>query len=188
MWHADRNTRNRTPTNNGRPGAGFAPVQGLQRRITQRCGVLGARGMRHGPRGFEEHHVACSESREVHRGERRRTGIPLKVACARKRILASVGPVQSPRYLGRLRRGIHFDALFDLGFAPQEDYHSEVSDVPYHFVFNGPTREQEPLAQEPPNQVERTIPWVLVGPRSDRNRDLLGALFEHEIDPGGSAC
>ena len=57
--------------------------------------------------------------------------------------------------------------------------------MPYHFVFNGPTREQEPLAQEPPNQVERTIPWVLVGPRSDRNRDLLGALFEHEIDPGG---
>jgi hypothetical protein len=108
-----------------------------------------------------------------------------KVACARKRILASVGPVQSPRYLGRLRRGIHFDALFDIGFAPQEDYHSEVSEVPYHFVFNGPTREQEPLAQEPPNQAERTIPWVLVGPRSDRNRDLLGALFEHEINPGG---
>jgi hypothetical protein len=24
-----------------------------------------------------------------------------------------------------------------------------------------------------------------VGPRSDRNRDLLGALFEHQIDPGG---
>jgi hypothetical protein len=108
-----------------------------------------------------------------------------KVASARKRILASVGPVHSPRYLGRLRRGIHFDALFDLGFAPQVDNHSDVSDVPYHFVFNGPTRDEEPLAQEPPNQAERTIPWVLVGPRSDRNRDLLGALFEHEINPGG---
>jgi hypothetical protein len=108
-----------------------------------------------------------------------------QVACARKRILASVGPVHSPRYLGRLRRGIHFDALFDLGFAPQKDNHSDVSDVPYHFVFNGPIPEEEPLAHEPPNQAERTIPWVLVGPRSDRNRDLLGALFEHEIDPGG---
>jgi len=108
-----------------------------------------------------------------------------KVACARKRILASVGPVHSPRYLGRLGRGIHFDALFDLGFTPQGDNHSDVSDVPYHFVFNGLTREEEPLAQEPPNQAERTIPWVLVGPRSDRNRDLLGALFEHEINPGG---
>jgi hypothetical protein len=108
-----------------------------------------------------------------------------KVACAHKRILASVGPVHSPRYLGRLRRGIHFDALFDLGFASQEDRHSEVSDVPYHFVFNGPIREEEPLAEEPANQAERTIPWVLVGPRSDRNRDLLGALFELQINPGG---
>jgi hypothetical protein len=108
-----------------------------------------------------------------------------KVACAHKRILASVGPVHSPRYLGRLRRGIHFDALFDLGFASQEDRHSEVSDVPYHFVFNGPIREEEPLAEEPANQAERTIPWVLVGPRSDRNRDLLGALFEVQINPGG---
>jgi hypothetical protein len=108
-----------------------------------------------------------------------------KVACAHKRILASVGPVHSPRYLGRLRRGIHFDALFDLGFASQEDRHSEVSEVPYHFVFNGPIREEEPLAEEPANQAERTIPWVLVGPRSDRNRDLLGALFELQINPGG---
>src|SRR5918999_5309200 len=108
-----------------------------------------------------------------------------KVVCARKRILASVGPVQSPRYLGRLRRGIHFDALFDLGFAPQEDYHTEVSEVPYHFVFNGPTREEEPLAQEPDNPEERTIPWVLVGPKSDRNRDLLGELFDQDVDPGG---
>ena len=108
-----------------------------------------------------------------------------KVACAHKRILASVGPVHSPRYLGRLRRGIHFDAIFDLGFASQEDRHSEASDVPYHFVFNGPIREEEPLAEEPANQAERTIPWVLVGPRSDRNRDLLGALFELQINPGG---
>jgi hypothetical protein len=108
-----------------------------------------------------------------------------KVACARKRILASVGPVHSPGYLARLRRGIQFDALLDLGFASQKESHSEVSDLPYHFVFNGLTREEEPLAQEPANQAERTIPWVLVGPRSDRNRDLLGALFEHQINPGG---
>jgi hypothetical protein len=108
-----------------------------------------------------------------------------KVACARKRILASVGPVHSAGYLARLRRGIHFDALFDLGLASQKDSHYEVSDLPYHFVFNGPTREEEPLPQEPANQAERTIPWVMVGPRSDRNRDLLRALFEYQIDPGG---
>jgi hypothetical protein len=108
-----------------------------------------------------------------------------KVAHARKRILASVGPVHSQGYLARLRRGIQFDALFDLGFVSQKDSHSQVSDLPYHFVFNGLTREEEPLAQEPANPAERTIPWVLVGPKSDSNRDLLGALFEHQIDPGG---
>jgi len=109
-----------------------------------------------------------------------------KVARARKRILASVGPVQSPRYLRRLSRGIHFDALFDLGFVAQEESHSQLSEVPYHFVFNGLTREEEPLAKtEPVNHEERTIPWVLVGARNDRNRDLLGALFEYQIDPGG---
>ena len=108
-----------------------------------------------------------------------------KVAHARKRILASVGPVHSQGYLARLRRGIQFDALFDLGFVSQKDSHSLVSDLPYHFVFNGLTREEEPLALQPANPSERTIPWVLVGPRSDSNRDLLGALFEHQIDPGG---
>jgi len=108
-----------------------------------------------------------------------------KVACAHQRILASVGPVQSPAYLRRLRRGIHFDAVFDLGFVSQEDRHYDVSDVHYQFVFNGLVREEEPLANEPANQAERTIPWVLVGPRGNGNRDLLGALFEHQIDPGG---
>jgi hypothetical protein len=109
-----------------------------------------------------------------------------KVACARKRILASAGPVHSPGYLARLRRGIHFDALFDLGFVSQKGSHSEVSDLPYHFVFNGLTREEEPLAQEPANQAERTIPWVLVGPRSDRNRDLLapGGVVRTSDQPG----
>jgi hypothetical protein len=108
-----------------------------------------------------------------------------KVACAHRRILASVGPVDIPGYGGRPRKGIHFDAVFDLGFAPQGDRHSEVSDVPYHFVFNGLIREEEPVTEEPAHPGERTIPWVLVGPKSDRNRDLLGGLFESSVDPGG---
>ena len=96
-----------------------------------------------------------------------------KVARARKRILASVGPVHGLGYLSRLRRGIYFDALFDLGFVSQKDSHYRVTDLAYHFVFNGLTREEEPLAQEPVNRAQRTIPWVLIGPRSDRNRELL---------------
>ncbi len=108
-----------------------------------------------------------------------------QVACAQKRILASVGRVGSPGYMGRLNRGISFDAILDVGFASQGDRHSEVSDVPYHFVFNGLTREEEPVAEEPAHPAGRSIPWVLVGPKSDRNRDLLGELLECEIDPAG---
>jgi hypothetical protein len=108
-----------------------------------------------------------------------------QVARAQKRVLASVGRAGSPGYRGRLNRGVNFDAVIDLGFATQRDRHIEVSEVPYHFVFNGPTREEESLAEEPANPEERTIPWVLVGPKSDSNRDLLGELFEQGVDPGG---
>jgi hypothetical protein len=109
-----------------------------------------------------------------------------RVATAQKRILASAGPVDSPWYRGRLRKDISFDAVLDLGFVPQWDRHSEVSDVPYHFVFNGPAREEEPLAREPAHRAGRTIPWVLVGPKHDRNRGVLAQLFEHDdVEPGG---
>jgi hypothetical protein len=108
-----------------------------------------------------------------------------QVACARKRILATVAAVHSPGYRGRLRSGIDFDAVFDVGFVSQREKHDEVSDVPYHFVFNGPIRAEEPVPEEPSHPEERTIPWVLTGPRSDGNKNLLAQLFEHEIDRSG---
>jgi hypothetical protein len=108
-----------------------------------------------------------------------------KIALAQKRILGSVGRVDHPGYGSRLKKGIIFDAVLDLGFTSQREGHAEVSDVPYHFVFNGPIRGEGPLAEEPTNPAERTIPWVLVGPKSDRNRNLLAELFEHDVDPGG---
>jgi hypothetical protein len=113
------------------------------------------------------------------------SGFLSKVAGAQKRILAWAGPVDGSGYRGRLRRGIDFDAVFDLGFVSQSDKHSEVSEVPYHFVFNGRTREEEPLAEEPDHAEERTIPWVLVGPKTDKNRELLAELFEQGADPAG---
>jgi hypothetical protein len=108
-----------------------------------------------------------------------------KVALAQKSILGSVGRADSPGYRGRLNREISFDAVLDLGFASQRDRHIEVSDVAYHFVFNGPTPDEEPLTEEPANPEERTIPWVLVGSKSESNRDLLGELFEQGFDPEG---
>jgi hypothetical protein len=113
------------------------------------------------------------------------SGFLSRVASAQKRILAWSGPVDGPGYRGRLRRGIDFDAVFDLGFVSQSEKHSEISEVPYYFVFNGRTREEEPLAEEPDHAGERTIPWVLVGPKTDKNRDLLAELFEHDADPRG---
>jgi hypothetical protein len=113
------------------------------------------------------------------------SGFLSRVAGAHKRILAWAGPVDGPGYRGRLRRGIDFDAVFDLGFVSQGDKHSEISEVPYYFVFNGRTREEEPLAEEPEHAEERTIPWVLVGPKTDKNRELLAKLFEHGADPAG---
>ena len=107
-----------------------------------------------------------------------------KVASAHRRILASVGPVDSPWYTRRLEKGIDFDAVFDLGFASQVDRHAEVSDVPYHFVFNGLTREEEPVAEEPAHPHERTIPWVLFGRKNDKYHDLLTELLARG-DPGG---
>jgi hypothetical protein len=112
-------------------------------------------------------------------------GFLSRVASAQKRILAWAGPVDGSGYRGRLRKGIAFDAVFDLGFVSQGDKHSEISEVPYYFVFNGHTRKEEPLAEEPEHAGERTIPWVLVGPKTDKNRDLLGELFEHGVDPAG---
>jgi hypothetical protein len=112
-------------------------------------------------------------------------GFLSRVASAQKRILAWAGPVAGPGYIGRLKRGIDFDAVFDLGFVSQGDKHSEISEVPYYFVFNGRTWEEEPLAEEPEHAGERTIPWVMVGPKTDKNRNLLAELFEHDADPAG---
>ena len=108
-----------------------------------------------------------------------------QVAGARRRILATVAPAQSPGYKRRLGTGIHFDAVIDVGFVSQRDRHVEVSDVPYHFVFNGPIKEEEPVPERPSHPEGRTIPWVLTGPKSDGNKGLLAQLFEQDIDRSG---
>jgi hypothetical protein len=107
------------------------------------------------------------------------------VASARKRILAAAGPVEGPWYVARLSKGICFDTVFDIGFVSQKEQHSEVSDLPYHFVFNGLTREEEACATKPAHPEVRTIPWVLMGSKNDRHRDLLLELFNNKVDPRG---
>lgn len=107
-----------------------------------------------------------------------------RVATAHKRILASLGPVEDPWYEKRFTSPIRFDAVFDLGFVSQADRH-RVSDVPYHFVFNGLTSEEERILTNLSYSEGRCIPWALVGDRNQTNFDLLAKLLEHQVDPGG---
>src|SRR5918994_3650397 len=70
-----------------------------------------------------------------------------RLAAARTLILASAEPAESPWYREQFEVPVDFHAVFDIGFVPQEDKHDRPS-VPYHFVFNAPTRsEKEAIAR-----------------------------------------
>ena len=85
-----------------------------------------------------------------------------RLAAARTLILASAEPAESPWYREQFEVPVDFHAVFDIGFVPQVDKHDRPS-VPYHFVFNAPTRsEKEAIARIPPPE-GRPIPWALVG-------------------------
>ena len=102
---------------------------------------------------------------------------------ARKRILASVEPVGSPWYEKQFMFPLRFDAVFDVGFVSREDKH-RLSDVAYHFVFNGPAGGEERTIVELSPSRERTIPWALVGYPTAQRLELAARLTE-ELDPGG---
>lgn len=111
------------------------------------------------------------------------SGFCSALAWAQKRILASSEPVESAWYGKQLEVPMRFNAVFDIGFLSQRSEHP-FPNVPYHFIFNGPTkREKETIAElSPPHR--RPIPWALVGyPTADR-LDLAAHLTE-EFDPGG---
>jgi hypothetical protein len=104
-------------------------------------------------------------------------------ASARRRILASVEPVGSSWYEKQFMFPLRFDAVFDVGFVPREGEHRRPK-VAYHFVFNGPTRDEEQTisALAPPQ--ERPISWALVGYPTTQRLELAARLTE-ELDPGG---
>ena len=105
------------------------------------------------------------------------------VASAHKRILASVEPVESAWYGEQFTIPVHFDAVFDIGFVPQQEKH-RLSDVPYHFVFNGPTkREEQTIAGLSPPQ-KRSIRWALAG-YPTAGRLALATQLTEEWDAGG---
>ena len=102
---------------------------------------------------------------------------------ARRRILASVEPVGSPWYEKQFVFPLRFDAVFDVGFVSREDKHS-LPGVAYHFVFNGPTKDEERMISELSPLREPPIRWALVGYPTAQRLELAARLTE-ELDPAG---
>jgi hypothetical protein len=96
---------------------------------------------------------------------------------ARKLVLASAEPAQSPWYKAELKFLPTLDAVFDVGFISQEEEH-DFPHVAYHFVFNGPTSTEKEAIAELPTVRERPIPWALVGHPTAGRLALAARLME----------
>jgi hypothetical protein len=106
-----------------------------------------------------------------------------KLALARKRIVVLAEMVESTWHESQLRLPVNFDAVFNIGFVPQGDEHP-FSDVPYHFVFNGPTEEEKRvIATLSPSK--RGIPWAVVGPQDLNHCNLVAELTNYKLYPEG---
>lgn len=89
--------------------------------------------------------------------------------------------VDSEGYLRHLASSAGFEAVFDLGFVSQEE--SASTNVPYSFVFNGPTVAEE-RAVTGVSPSERAIPWALLGRlQGAEDAEVVYALLE--TDPAG---
>jgi len=107
-----------------------------------------------------------------------------KLTNAHKRIVVLAEAVESTRYGRQFHLPTNFDAVFDIGFVPQGNKHP-FPNVPYHFVFNGPTKEEEQTIAELSPSRERPIPWAVVGPRTPNHLNLIAELMDYELYPGG---
>jgi hypothetical protein len=106
-----------------------------------------------------------------------------KLALAFKRIVVLAEAVGSMWYEPQLRLPLNFDAILDIGFVSRRDKHP-FPDVPYHFVFNGLTKEEERLiAALSPSK--RYIPWAVVGPQDLEHCNLVAELMNYKLYSGG---
>lgn len=107
-----------------------------------------------------------------------------KLNSADRRIAILAEAVEDVRYSRQFRLPVGFDAIFDIGFVSQRDEHP-ISDVPYHFVFNGPTKQEEQIITEMPLSQERSIPWAVVGYQSPEYLNLMTELVDYKLYPEG---
>jgi hypothetical protein len=106
-----------------------------------------------------------------------------RVASAKKRILLIGEPVEDEACEAQLDLPIAYDALVDVGFVSQEAKAADLP-VPYHFLFNGPTRSERQTLQGVASDEKRGIPWTLVGTMVPKRVSLVAELVER-VDPGG---
>lgn len=128
--------------------------------------------------------IAVVDPVECATASRNRSGFFSKLVLARKRVMVWTEAVENGRYNEQFRLPIDFDAVFDVGFVSQEDKHS-FTDVPYHFVFNGPTNEEEQIIANLAPVKERDIPWALVGYQTPEHLELVAALIDYGSYPEG---
>jgi len=106
-----------------------------------------------------------------------------KLAFGYKRIMVLAEAVESDWYKRQFRVPVAFDALFDIGFVSQKEKHP-FPDVSYCFVFDGPTKKEERvIAALSPSK--RCIPWALVGYQNPDHLNLVAALVDYGLYPGG---
>ncbi len=105
-----------------------------------------------------------------------------RISVARKKVMVLAEAIENRWFKGQFRLPISYDAVIDVGFVSQKEKLPD-SDVPYHFLFNGPTREEKrKIEQSKPSG--RSIPWTFVGHRRD-DRFALAAELVERLDPGG---
>lgn len=101
---------------------------------------------------------------------------------ARKRVAVFSEPAGTAFFENQFKLAIDFDAMIDVGFVSQADK-LEGFEIPYLFLFNGPTR-RDALAIAGPPASRRTVCWSIVGhARDDRVR--LADELANTLDPGG---
>jgi hypothetical protein len=107
-----------------------------------------------------------------------------RLSVAKKRVMILAEAVEAKWFGLQFRLPVRYDALIDVGFASQRDRLPSGFDLPYHFLFNGPTREEAQAIELALVPSERRIPWAFVG-HTKVDRVKLAAELVNELDPGG---
>lgn len=106
-----------------------------------------------------------------------------RLSAARKRVMILAEAIENKWFEAQFRLPVRYDLLIDVGFTSQREKLSGF-DVPYRFLFNGPTLREELMIQRAAPSERRHIPWAFVG-HSREDRSKLAAELVERLDPSG---